>query len=276
LDNLMQGGLPESSPVLVSGPPGAGKTVLGLQFLFDGMKKGEAGIYITFEEPKDSIVADGENFGWNFADYIAQRKFVVMEYFELGNEAYLTEMDKLKRALKELEEKKKEIRIKPDYSDELELRMADYQNRIHQIEETVTQRRYSLTQHEREEEFMDRLRDLVRSMDAKRLVIDSLSAYTIYDESRESLHRFVRKVRDLKTTTLLISELPKGSEWLSRDGISEFVCDGIIILSSERVKDKTFRKIRVEKMRHTKIDRGEKFLNFTDKGLDVSESPQES
>lgn len=107
-------------------------------------------------------------------------------------------------------------------------------------------------------------------------MIDSLSAYTIYDESRESLHRFIRRIRDLETTTLLISELPKDSKWLSRDKISEFACDGVILLSLEYTKEMTYGKIRVEKMRGTKINRSEKFLWFTDKGLEVKERPQES
>jgi len=275
LEKLIFEGIPEGSPVLVSGSPGTGKTLLGLQFLNHGIMNNEPGVYVTFEEPKESILTASDNFGWKLRDNIATRKFDVMEYFELGNEAYITEIDRLKRSLRDLEDKKRDLRNRGDFADELELRMADYQNRIRQVEETITHRRYSITQHEREEEFLERLYYIVTSMQAKRLVIDSLSAYAIYDESRESMHRFIRRVRDLKTTTILTSELPRNTHWLSHDGVSEFVCDGIIVLSSEYLKDRNYRKIRVEKMRHTKINRTEKYLWFTDAGLDVKETPQE-
>lgn len=273
LNDIIEQGFPESSPILLSGSPGAGKTLTSLQFLYHGAQNNEPGIYITFEEPKESILTAGKRFGWEFSEYIKNNKLVIVEYFELGNEAYMLELDKLRTGIRELAEKKGKI-SGPMELEEIEIKMADYQSRIHQIEDLVTERRYKLTQHEREQEFLDRLRQLVHSIGAKRLVIDSLSAYTIYDSSRESLHRFIRRIRDLKTTTLLISELPKGSDSLSRDGLSEFVCDGVVLFTIEHSREATYRKVRVEKMRYTRIDGREKFLWFTDSGLEVKERPQ--
>ncbi len=274
LEKLVSGGLPEGSPILISGSPGTGKTLFGLQFLHHGVLCGEPGIYVTFEEPRESLVTASENFGWNLEEAAKERKFAVMEYFDLGNEVYFSEMESMRAHLAELESRRKEVTLR-DKAEEIDVSMADYQTRLKQIEEMVTERRYTLTQHEREQQFVERLFTLVSTMGAKRLVIDSLSAYAIYDESREAIHRFVRRIRDLGTTTLLISELPKNSAGLSRDGVSEFVCDGIILFSLERTKEATFRKIRVEKMRHTKIDGAERFLWFTDTGLEVRDRPQE-
>ncbi len=275
LDRLIQGGIPEGSPILISGSPGTGKTILGLQFLYWGAKNNEPGIYVTFEEPKESIISTAKNFGWDLEDLEKNKKFRIMGYFEVGNEEYLNEINNLKKSLKELEKRRKDMKARSELIEDLEIKMADYQDRIRQIEDIITERRYTLTQHEREEEFLERLNGLVSEINAKRLVIDSLSAYTIYDESRESLHRFIRRLRDLETTTLLISELPKDSMWLSRDKISEFACDGVILLSLEHTKEKVYGRIRVEKMRGTKIDRSEKFLWFTDKGLEVKDIPQD-
>ncbi|MBW2981009.1 AAA family ATPase [Candidatus Woesearchaeota archaeon] len=50
LDELLKGGIREKTSILVTGPPGTGKTILGLQFIIEGAKRGEAGIYITSEE----------------------------------------------------------------------------------------------------------------------------------------------------------------------------------------------------------------------------------
>ena len=41
LDELLQGGFPKKSIILVSGPPGSGKTILCYHFISEGIKKGE-------------------------------------------------------------------------------------------------------------------------------------------------------------------------------------------------------------------------------------------
>jgi KaiC/GvpD/RAD55 family RecA-like ATPase len=274
-EKLVEGGFLEQSPILLSGSPGTGKTIFSLQYLYSGLLKGEPGIYITFEEPKQSIMTIGENFGWNFEPYVKNGTFIVIEYFELGNETYLGEMDRMKKGLRELEAKKTQSELNPSEFEDVEIKMADYQNRLNQIEEVVTERKYKISQHEREQEFLEKLRDLTTKMKAKRLVIDSLSAYTIYDESRESLHRFIRRIRDLKTTTLLISEHPKNPSGFSRDEVSEFVCDGVVVFEIEHTKELTYRKLHIEKMRHTKIDGREKFIWFTDQGIEIQDRPQE-
>ncbi|MEM5835098.1 MAG: ATPase domain-containing protein [Candidatus Aenigmatarchaeota archaeon] len=54
LDEIIEGGYPKNSVILVSGGPGTGKTLFCLQYLYSGAKNGEFGIYLTFEEePKD-------------------------------------------------------------------------------------------------------------------------------------------------------------------------------------------------------------------------------
>src|SRR3970282_1183158 len=53
LDEVMGGGLPVPSTVLVAGEPGAGKTTLCVQFLFGGVRLNENGLYITaISEPQ--------------------------------------------------------------------------------------------------------------------------------------------------------------------------------------------------------------------------------
>ncbi len=50
LDDLIEGGFPKNSIVIISGEPGTGKTTFALQFIYEGVKKGEPGVFITFEE----------------------------------------------------------------------------------------------------------------------------------------------------------------------------------------------------------------------------------
>lgn len=44
LDEVLHGGLPTNRMYLIQGDPGAGKTTLAMQFLMEGVRKGEAGL----------------------------------------------------------------------------------------------------------------------------------------------------------------------------------------------------------------------------------------
>jgi circadian clock protein KaiC len=50
LDPLLGGGLWRGSTTLVAGPTGAGKTTAGLQFVLEGVRRGEACLYANFQE----------------------------------------------------------------------------------------------------------------------------------------------------------------------------------------------------------------------------------
>ncbi|TXG01383.1 ATPase domain-containing protein [Massilia arenae] len=65
LDDILGGGLTPKRLYLVEGSPGAGKTTLGLQFLLDGVARGESGMYITLSETTDELVAVGHSHGWD-------------------------------------------------------------------------------------------------------------------------------------------------------------------------------------------------------------------
>jgi len=65
LDDILGGGLTPQRVYLVEGSPGAGKTTLGLQFLLDGVARGESGMYITLSETTDELLAVGRSHGWD-------------------------------------------------------------------------------------------------------------------------------------------------------------------------------------------------------------------
>ena len=63
LDALMDGGIPEGDSLLVAGPSGAGKTVLGIQFIAEGLAHGEPGIVAMFEERPNEFMQRAASFG---------------------------------------------------------------------------------------------------------------------------------------------------------------------------------------------------------------------
>lgn len=63
LDGLIEGGIPQKSLVLLSGPSGAGKTIFGMQFLYNAASY-EPGIFVSFEGDIERIRETAGAFGW--------------------------------------------------------------------------------------------------------------------------------------------------------------------------------------------------------------------
>lgn len=70
LDKLLFGGFPKGRAYLISGEPGTGKTIFTLQFLLEGARLGEKGIFVTIDEKPEHIIADMEALGWNVREYL--------------------------------------------------------------------------------------------------------------------------------------------------------------------------------------------------------------
>lgn len=66
LDAIMGGGIPEGDSLLLAGPSGAGKTVLGIQFIADGLRHDEPGIIAMFEELPAEYIERASKFGFDF------------------------------------------------------------------------------------------------------------------------------------------------------------------------------------------------------------------
>ncbi|MBI1978851.1 MAG: hypothetical protein HYS62_02180 [Candidatus Aenigmarchaeota archaeon] len=74
-DKLIEGGLVKGSINLVAGNAGTGKTILGMQYIWNGLQKGENGVYVTLEQRPDDILRDVARFGWDFSKYAAAGRF---------------------------------------------------------------------------------------------------------------------------------------------------------------------------------------------------------
>jgi len=64
LDEILNGGIVRNSTTLVSGNPGAGKTILGLQYIYNGVELyDEKGIFLSFEENAEDLREAAESIG---------------------------------------------------------------------------------------------------------------------------------------------------------------------------------------------------------------------
>jgi len=65
LDDILNGGFPRGHLYLVEGDPGTGKTTLALQFLLEGIRNGEKGLYVTLSESKQELEGVARSHGWS-------------------------------------------------------------------------------------------------------------------------------------------------------------------------------------------------------------------
>jgi circadian clock protein KaiC len=65
LDTILGGGLTSDRLFLIEGEPGTGKTTLALQFLNEGVRRGESVIYITLAETRVELKAVAQSHGWS-------------------------------------------------------------------------------------------------------------------------------------------------------------------------------------------------------------------
>lgn len=211
LDELIQGGFPKGSITLVSGPPGSGKSIFCFQFLHEGIKNGERCLFLTLDKKVEGLLEQSRELGINFQPSIEQKNSKFL---------FLNINKKL-------------------------------------VYETMTNE--------------------ILTGDWDRIVLDSitpLSEMPIVIQNREieediniaspndfpknqnlpvrRLHlRFIMNaLESSKATSIVTSELPVGSNMLSRDGISEFLADAVITLKIDPTMDR--RKLSILKMRNTK------------------------
>jgi circadian clock protein KaiC len=71
LDSILLGGIARTNVILVQGVTGTGKTLMGLEFVYNGVVKyDEPGLVVVFETSPDKLVRDAAGFGWNLEELL--------------------------------------------------------------------------------------------------------------------------------------------------------------------------------------------------------------
>jgi KaiC/GvpD/RAD55 family RecA-like ATPase len=211
LDELLQGGIPKNTTILVSGQPGSGKTIFCYHFLYQGVKDGDKCLFLTLEKNIDGILVQAKELGIDFQPAIenGQIKFLHLNI-----------------------NKKLVYEIMTN-----EVLSGNY-NRI--VLDSITPL----------SEMPIYARNIETSSDINVITPSDFSSDGNLPVRRLHLHYIMNALETAKSTALVTSEIPPGSNAFSRDGLSEFLADGVIVLSLDPTMDR--RKLSIMKMRSTK------------------------
>jgi len=231
-DELVEGGLPKNSLILVTGGAGTGKSIFTQQVLVNNAKKGLKCAYISFEQKAEDIKKQMDCFDWTVDELIKDGSIQIISMNPAS----------------------------PKFIEYLSSVKADLL-------------------------VIDSLSSLVATPLVARdigqgKIVEIAGRFVNMPSDIESLHRMRVKsvldiVRNLGNTTFVISEILENSPGLSRDTLSEFLADGVIILKYTPMVGQENRSIQVRKMRLTKIFPGSFSFDFSKKGIELESTNSE-
>lgn len=79
LDYITDGGLPKQRTTLVAGSAGSAKTIFAAQFLAEGIRAGEGGVFVTFEESPKDIRMNMKGLGWDIESWESERRWAFVD-----------------------------------------------------------------------------------------------------------------------------------------------------------------------------------------------------
>lgn len=211
LDELILGGIPKGTITLVSGPPGSGKTILCCQFLYKGIEEGEKCLFLTLDKKVEGLLTQSRELGINFQPAIEKGQ-IKFRFLNINKKlVYETMVNEI---------------ISGEY------------DRV--VLDSITPL----------SEMPIYINDLKLAKDINIIDPEEFSSEENYPIRRLHLHYIMNALDTAKCTSIVTSELTSGSTNLSRDGFSEFLADGVIIMSLDPTMDR--RKLSIVKMRSTR------------------------
>lgn len=230
LDEIINGGIPKGRIVLVAGTPGTGKSILCFQMLYNNALKGKKCLFLNLEQNAGRIEGQMDQFGMNLKKTGNNLKVVSLD---------IDSPDTLINILKEFKENKNKY-------DMVCLDSLD-----------------SISSNPTSTEELSKY-DVIRIIDEMVPIPQDIN-----NINRLKLKKIFKAIGDSQITTLLTSERVENSPGITRDSISEFLSDGIILLDLKEIAKKTIRSLKVRKMRETKHSTDSFLLEITDKGIVV-------
>ena len=228
LDELISGGIPKGTITLVSGPPGSCKTIICCQFLYQGVQDGDKCLFLTLDKKVEGLLGQIKELGLDFQPAIEKGQ-IKFQFLNINKKLIYEAMTN-------------------------EILSGDY-DRI--VLDSITPL----------SEMPIYINNLELSKDINIIDPEDFSADGNFPIRRLHLHYIMNALETSRCTSMITSELPPGTNLLSRDGLSEFLADGVIVLSVDPTMDR--RKLSVMKMRSTKHTLKPQDMQITKGGVQI-------
>jgi KaiC/GvpD/RAD55 family RecA-like ATPase len=234
-DELVEGGFPKGSTILITGSPGTGKTIFGLEFLYNGATKfKEKGLFVTFEERKESLLKQAIQFGWDIAKLEKNKLIHILAI--PSNKINQKTINLIKNKI----EKEKIQRMVVDSLTTLTINAPIFSN--------------------------------ISKISVKQIIDDNtiFSPPIIGDYMiKQFIYTFINQLQEVDVTSLLVSASAQSGEYMTIDTVSEYAADGVIVINFETLGGAYSRTLLVRKMRQTHNEEDIHPLEIGGKGLVV-------
>ncbi|MDE1804264.1 MAG: hypothetical protein KGH59_00565, partial [Candidatus Micrarchaeota archaeon] len=243
-DSLVEGGLPKGSNILVTGAPGTGKSIFGLQYLYNGALNGENGLYVSIDSGIELLKEQGRQFNMNVDQLEKQGKLFFLR----------VPLDKNKLDIFEMIEKvKNEINAKRLVFDSLAtfaINMDLFSIPLGYSGNVASSVSGAATVGPRSQD-------------------EESKIFYTGDSAKRMISLIIEELKALNTTNMIITFGGTTEGQITMDGVSEFACDGIIQMHNELIGAKHVRTMSIVKLRDTNHSQYVHNVEISKEGLEV-------
>jgi circadian clock protein KaiC len=256
-DELIEGGIPKGFNVLVAGSPGTGKSILGIQYIYNGAVNNEKGIYVSLESSADMIREQGKQFGYDIEKMEKEGKMAILRI--PMDKPKINIFDMLEKAV----ETTKATRLVFDSLASFAINIDQFIIPLEYIPDWIFLNATAEKENLEDNVYRSEIMPIIGKDPKNRMI------YKGNDEKRIT-YLIINELSKLGTTNLIITATKLENEKSeTMDGVSEYVCDGLVDLRALAVGNELSRTLEIKKMRNTNTDGGIKSYNITSKGIEL-------
>jgi KaiC/GvpD/RAD55 family RecA-like ATPase len=251
-DQLVEGGFPKRSSILITGPPGSGKSIFSMQYLYNGAMNGENGVYVYMDSALDILKIQAKQFGMDF-EKLEQEGKVIFIHVPLTKRKFDLFYN-IEDAVKKIGAKRLVFDSLPTFVINMDLFTVPAAYAGAAASNVTT------------------TRDLIATNSSALAASPKQDSDKIVyqgDQEKRIISITIDQLRKLETTNLIATFGNEELNKITNDGISEYACDGVIAMNIQHIAKKTVRSITIKKMRNTKQELDDFLLNISEKGLSV-------
>jgi len=216
LDELIEGGLPRGFSFLLLGGPGTGKTTFGVQYLYKG----------ATEFGEGGIYVTFDEPPYSIAGNSERYGWDLAEQERAGRISFV-DASPIKH------ETRTATFVPPSLGQSF-----------------LGGAKFSF------DNIVAAIREVKQRVNARRCVIDSISALTLQYkddfEIRQQTLKLIKDLTEMDLTTIMLAENPEDRQDMTRFGAEAFLAQGVIVLHMYRVEESNVKALEVRKMRGAK------------------------